>query len=356
MSTKADMAGLWLNRSIAAPAIVQPRWSSWRIGRGFRMGACAACLLMWGRPAASESNRSKELRACTTAYENARQLEQAGHLRQARDSLPACAKAICGSELQAMCLALYGRIDSDIPSVVPVVTDEDVPVEAQVTIDGTLLTSNPDGRAFSIDPGLHHFSFTTAGGVVAVRAVMIAQGERNRLIEVPLHSQAELHAKAALSKPLPEEPEPQEAAPDTTKRVPEPPKSRPEAPPSDAPSPEPGSLDKEPSGGASAVPYLLGGVTLVGVGGYALLTSWGRADNKLMAACAPDCSPSSVDHIQRLYVAADVSLAVGIVGAVGLVGWAAFHRSNEKPPNHSAYVVDVEPTPSGAFARVSGSF
>ncbi len=103
-------------------------------------------------------------------------------------------------------------------------------------------------------------------------------------------------------------------------------------------------------------PYLLGGFGLASLGAYGMFTYWGKKDNDLLSRCAPDCSPASLDHIRKLYLVADISLGVGVV-ALGAATWVALSSgSSKEKPTETAYVVDVKPTPSGAFATVSGSF
>jgi hypothetical protein len=101
---------------------------------------------------------------------------------------------------------------------------------------------------------------------------------------------------------------------------------------------------------------MLGGLGVVGLGSYGLFTYWGKKDNELLATCSPNCPASSVEHIRKLYLVADISLGVGIVtlGAATIVALSS-GPSKEKTKS-SAYSVDVSPSRSGAFATVSGSF
>jgi hypothetical protein len=327
-----------------------------RVSRIFWI-ALGCCSLLGAKPAASESKASKERRGCANAYKGAEHLEAAGHLLQARELFATCAKASCGAFLRSRCAARYAQLEADSPTIVPVITDDatSVSLDARVTIDGQLLTAHLDGRAYPVDPGLHHISFSTENGVTVTRAVLIAQGERNRLIEVPLHS--ERGAKATLDKTsvesAPRERSSESARPEVSTSTPPATSAA-----SITPLPEPPPLDTHSSsGGGSAAPYLLGGLTLAGAGGYALFTYWGNQDNKSLSACAPNCAQASVDHIRKMYLVADASLAVGAIAALGLVTWAAVSPSgpSDRPPSRAA-VVDVTPLPSGAFARVSGSF
>jgi len=65
-----------------------------------------------------------------------------------------------------------------------------------------------------------------------------------------------------------------------------------------------------------------------------------------------------VDHIRKLYLAADISLGVGIAALGAATTWLVIGAtgSKEEHAKKPRYVVDVRPTPAGAFASVSGSF
>jgi hypothetical protein len=104
--------------------------------------------------------------------------------------------------------------------------------------------------------------------------------------------------------------------------------------------------------------YVLGGLGLAAMGGYALLTYWGRKDNADLDLCSPNCPWSDIQHIQRLYIAADISAGVGVL-ALAASTWLFVRSgssSTEVAAKSRSYVLDVKPTSSGAFATVSGAF
>jgi hypothetical protein len=118
--------------------------------------------------------------------------------------------------------------------------------------------------------------------------------------------------------------------------------------------------DVTPKRGASWAAYALGGLGLVGVGGAGLFTYWGRTDNAtLRSSCAPDCNPASVHHVRMVYLAADVSAAVGVTSLIAST-WLFLHStgSDEKPPKEMARLrlLDVRPSASGAIATIGGTF
>jgi hypothetical protein len=133
---------------------------------------------------------SKEQPDCDVVYNQANERFQTSQLIEARELAAKCAQEVCGSFLSQACTSLYAQIDADLPSVVPIVTDNAGAAMSlvEVKMDGELLTSKLDGLSFRIDPGKHDFSFSTDSGVFATRKVMILQGEHNRPISVLLRA------------------------------------------------------------------------------------------------------------------------------------------------------------------------
>src|SRR5262249_41347971 len=108
--------------------------------------------------------------------------------REAKELLLACAKPACGTFLSQKCAAKYMQLDADIPSIVPLVTDDTgMPrVDVQVAMDGELLVSKLDGVALPVDPGMHEFSFSSNNNVFATQKILVIQGQRNRPVAVAL--------------------------------------------------------------------------------------------------------------------------------------------------------------------------
>jgi hypothetical protein len=315
-------------------------------------------MLLVAAPGATEpaKDKGKTGRSCASTYGTAVQLEQSGKLRQARDLLLACANTPCTGLVRQQCWTRYAQLESDIPSVVPLVTgdDGDPRVDVQVSIDNEPLTSRIDGRSLPVDPGLHEFSFTSDGRVLATQKVLILQGQRNRPISVAIKAPA-LNAKSSPDKPPVDKvaiPKREPDAPASEKAAPaKPDKSVAEPRVSEAPPAEPPK-----NGGPGAMPWILGGVGLAGIGAAGLLTYWGRQDNDRLSECRPNCSKESVDHIRRLYIASDVSLGVGAAALATGVVWYFVGAPSKEEPRAPAYRFDVRPIASGTFATFSGSF
>jgi len=335
------------------------------IRRTLQIGACGAAIVLCTVPgnSAEPAKATKgDKAACKTAYKNAQASEQASRLRDAKEQYLACSKVACGAFLRPECTTKYTQLTSDIPSVIPVVTDENgnAVAEVQLKVDGETVTSRLDGRAIEVDPGMHEFVFTSSAGVIATQKMMVVAGQRNSPIAV---STAKGGRRLAASVTIPQ----------TTSRQVEP-KATPEKPSSEATAPralvsekapptEESAMDAPPetakSGGPGPWPWIIGGAGLAAVGTSVMLSVWGQKDNNSLSNCTPNCSTDSVQHIKNLYTAADIALGVGVV-ALGVSTYlfaTSGSSSKEKPPAKSAsYKVDVQPTAGGAFATVSGAF
>jgi hypothetical protein len=324
------------------------------IGSIGSIGACGLAVLLSATPASAKDSK----RVCTpayVAYKSAVEQVKVGHVHEANELLQTCIESTCGG-LIPKCRALHDKLVSQMPTVVPVVTDETgAPrVDVQVKVDGQLLTSKLDGIGLPVEAGVHEFTFATDGGVCAAQKVMVVEGQRNRLITVSMHPAEQSTQKPAAAS----EAVPVEATASSAKG----PSYAPLHEEAGVEAPSHDSTTRESTNGGrwapprSAFPYILGGVGLAGVGAGALLTFWGNKDNSdLQAQCNPSCKQSSVDHIRTMYVAADISLGAG-AAALAVTTWLfASSRASEKP-SKAATVVEVHPTSSGAFASVSGAF
>jgi hypothetical protein len=300
--------------------------------------------------------------ACMDAYRAAEKQEQENHLREARDMLAACAKTSCGKFLHHQCTHQRKRLDKLIPTILPRVTDAAGAslTDVQVIMDGEVLTARIGKKALRVDPGVHDFVFKAANGRAVTQKIVIAPGQHNRHVSVSLTGEVKDDLAALPGAP---------SSPATTKAdVFDAPVSPPEPRAASQAAAGEAVVSEDPprrDGGSSTRssssvgPYLLGGLGLAGLGGYALLTSWGRKDNDALAECSPRCPPETVTHIRRIYLAADVSAAVGVAALIGSATWFIVRSGSsnkEQAANHPPYLLDVKPTPSGALATVSGAF
>ena len=336
----------------------------------------ALSLALFPAPAMAKKGKraaasSEVVGLCVTNYKSGLEQEQTGHLLQARELFIRCAKASCGSPLREECTTRFTQLSTDIPSVVPVVTDENggPRTDVEVKVDGERLTTTLDGHSLVLDPGVREFSFSKDGRVFATQKLMIVQGQRNWLISASAQLPGETATRRA-SKPTKKA----AAAPAVLASASDSPAAEraPEAPPvelaprkianqaddKEGSAPEVNLTTEEPaSTGHSALSYVLGGTGLVGVAAGAALIYWGRKDNTQLSNCATaetNCPQATVDHIHNLYLAGNVALGVGIA-SLGAAYWVYTH-SGKASSKEEAYRFDVQPTKSGAVAGVSGSF
>lgn len=283
----------------------------------------AIVALSWPRASFAEQPSRRVLQACERTYQRGVKLERAGKLLEAQKALETCASDVCGDFLAHQCSAGRDRLMSDTPSVVPVVTDDDggAVTDVEVTMDDQILVKAIDGHAVRVDPGVHEFVFMRAGTIIGTQKIVAIQGKRNQPVPMHLRRAAKPEVPALKQEPA--------AAPAATK-VPE--LALTEVPPA------------KPRRGSYLTSYLVMGTGVAAITGYGLLTYWGRGDNDQLAKCTPNCLQSSVDHIHDLYLAADISLGVG-VAAVLTGGWLWWR-------NYTHVNVSLGPT----YASIGGAF
>jgi hypothetical protein len=345
--------------------------------------AVAATLLLVPQAAfAKKEKRDKKsgspesVNACVDKYKSGLDNEQAGRLKQARELFIGCAKASCGSPLRDECTTRFTQLSTDIPSVVPVVTDEagNPQTDVEVRVDGERLTSSLDGHSFLLDPGVREFSFSREGRVFATQRLMIVQGQRNRLVSVSTQAGADTTTKrpgklkkpassiavaAATTEAAP--PPPPSSEPVEPKVVPHEPDLTPH-PRAEQKSDEPqlnlATEETESSSGTPKLTYVLRATGVAALGAGAMLIYWGRKDNDKLAGCSSDttnCPHSTVNHIHNLYLGANIAIGVGLASLAGAY-WAYAHHSAKESEAHEAFRFDVQPTKSGAVASIGGSF
>ena len=321
-----------------------------------------ALLALSAAPARAE--RLGDERACVTAFRKAKEHEGAGKLQESKDQLMSCAQAPCSSFIRQQCSSRYNQLEADTPSVVLIVTDASGSPrgDVQVRMDGEAFAQQLDGRALSVDPGMHEFSFAADGVVFATQKIMIVQGQRNRFITALLRaggskSQRRMVAEAPAEKSAKkvakaddEETEEAPAAKSSSKSV---------AAIVDTKSndEEETKTEEAPKKSGSVLPYLFTGLGVASLGAGAALTYWGIKDNNRMKTeCAPNCLPATVTHVKQLYLASDIALGVGVASIAAAFWTHMMNKHAEEKATEEALRVDVVPSSSGGFAAVSGTF
>lgn len=212
--------------------------------------------------------------ACAVAYEQGQRLRKANRLLAARAQLVVCSDAECPGVLQEGCARWLREVDESIPSVVLVARDasgNDL-YDVRVDLDGRLLVTRLDGQPLSVDPGRKTFRFVRPDGASLERRVDLAAGESARSIEVTF-------ADAATS-------------------------SRPAG-------------DATRSAGVPTATWVLGGVGVAALLGFAYFALDGRSKKSDLDECDSACDPDEVDAARRSFLIGDVFLAVGISALAG---------------------------------------
>jgi hypothetical protein len=285
-------------------------------------------LMAGARGAAAEESKKAQ---CASAYEKSQELRAAGSLKAAHDMLVVCAQDFCPAFVQSDCAQWLTEVSRDLPTVVIVAKDksgEDTTAVA-VTMDGSELMKQLDGKAVNVDPGPHTFKFELEGADPIEQQVVVRQGQKDRVVAVSF-------------------------APVTT----ETPGDSPYAGTAKSDVADTGDVKKGP-GPLRPYAYIAGGVGAASIIGFAVLGGIAKGqESDLRGSCAPGCSRSDTDAIKTKYIAADVLLGVGIAG-IG-TGVALFFLSQPKkepaPATAGKLKFDVGAAPGTAYATLAGRF
>jgi hypothetical protein len=236
---------------------------------------------------------------CIAAFDNGQDLREKLKLRAAKDQLLVCARNACAAPLRKDCAELLEAVMRDLPSVSFGARDPDGHDLEGFTavIDGERIAMDESGRAVPVDPGPHDVRFEHRAYPPVVEHVVVRVGEHNRVIVASF--------RAAPPPPPPPPPPP-----------------TPQTPP-----------PKDKSSAVSPVALVLLGVGAIGLGAFGFFAITGKNEkNKLLGDCAPACSDDQVSRVRTRYIAADVSLGVGLV-ALGAAVYLLV--SNAQQPTQS---------------------
>lgn len=120
---------------------------------------------------------------CIAANDSAVKLRGQGKLLDARDALLSCAAPKCPATVREECEKSLDEVNQALPTVVFEPKDaagNDVLNPVKVSMDGRPLQDKLDGRAISVDPGTHDFTFETAGQAPVKKTLMIHEAEKDR--------------------------------------------------------------------------------------------------------------------------------------------------------------------------------
>jgi hypothetical protein len=284
---------------------------------------------------------------------------------------------------------MLDQVRIETPTVVFAVTDArgELLTDVQVKMDGRVITSRLDGRAVSVDPGTHVFSFSTPEGQSAEQQSTIFEGAASQRVAVtfpprevlePAPETAAARRSVARSEARAETEVEAKAEPadvndekraDTRARTDDAVRSDEAA--LAAPPPKSESKKKRARGSVEAdkaksaptvLPFVFAGVGVASLASFFALGAMRNSAERDLRKCWPSCSEDRLDNVKQLAVAANVSL--GVSGAAFATGAVLFftgrlgsrQEKQARAKANTAYALDVESTPSSVVAKVTGSF
>jgi len=247
-----------------------------------------------GKRKGAASHVSPVVEACVEHHTDAQELRMAGKLLESRAELRQCAAEACPALLQRDCVGWLDQIEPQIPSLTFRVTVGGKSwSDMEVFIDGALANEPSMGKAIDLDPGPHTVRVLVAGLAPFEERVILNEGERYRMIEVPLAAPA--RKPPEMHRPVP------------------------------------------------LATYVLGGVAVAGaVSGAIWAAQSVTLRDELEHTCAPACSEGRVDELRTRALLADISWGVS---ALSLVGATTFFLLRPELPVE----VDVALGPEGGL-------
>jgi hypothetical protein len=212
---------------------------------------------------------------CAEAYEQTQRAKNAGRLREAQQKAVLCGQDACSPILRGDCVTWARELAASIPSVVFDVrhADGSLPRALEASIDGQPVAREELGHAMALDPGQHVFAFRDGAARVEV-ALTVVEGAQRQGVRARFPAPSRLPVAHGTSR---------------RQRT------------------------------ARALTGI-GGAALIG---FASLAGAGyKHERDLEDTCAPRCVRDRAEPIEHMYLAADVSLGVGVVAAaLGLWSW-----------------------------------
>jgi hypothetical protein len=228
-----------------------------------------------------------DVAACVAAHSHGQAERNAGHLQSAKADFISCSTSECPGAIQSECATFLAEVEGIMASCVFAAIDADGHdvVDVKVTVDGQASLDKLTGLATTLDPGSHEIVYTWPDGVEQRQTVVVAQGEKNRRVELR-REPIKVAAPAALPVAARAQPTPVAA-------------------------------------------YVLAGVGVAALGGFAAFAITGKSAESAMDGCKPACSQAQADKMRLRYLLADISLGVGVV-ALGAGGYLYF-SANRQP-------------------------
>jgi hypothetical protein len=280
--------------------------------------ASSAFLLAGGASRAADKVDKKE---CVAAYEEGQRLRKESKLSDARTRLLVCAQETCPVVVRRDCTQWVADIEQSTPTLVLEALgggDHDL-FDVRVSVDGKSLVTRLDGKAISVDPGVHIIRFERPGSPAIEERVLAREGEKNRRIVARFGNIGE-------------------------------------GPTGTTPAAAPPAAPQRLSTPSSV--YILGGVGLLGIGTFGYFGALGLSAKSELdkRGCKPSCPAPDVESMKRRFIVADVGLGVGIVAA-GIATIIFVTRESSGPSaRDTSWKFDLAPTVGGAHAAFGTAF
>lgn len=234
-------------------------------------------------PAAAPAKTPDPAERCVAAADRGQALRDEGRLVDARAEFAACGADECPAVVRRECVRWLAEVDERAPSVIFTVKSaggRDV-VGASVALDGKPLPAGGMGRALALDPGPHKLVVRHPAHRPFEQQVVVREREKGRVIELAL-------------------------------------------------------VPTDPGTEPRTVPWLtwvLGGVAVAGGAGFGVFWNQGMSDvSDMRRDCAPYCSQERIDDVRPTFLAARISLGVGIAAAVGAIAAYVFQPTRSRSP------------------------
>lgn len=271
---------------------------------------------------------------CINAAQNGQSSRVDKKLTEARDAFLVCSREVCPAMVRNDCVKWLGEVDAATATVVIRARDasgHDV-VEVRVLVDGKEVAAKLAGTSIAVDPGQHKFRYEAAGVAPVEDMVLIAEGEKGRLLRVDLGG--------ATATPVADSVATATSTPNTT------------------------TSDADTShGGKSPVPWIIAGVGLAGLVAFGITEILLQGEvSSLKNGCGaqpnPHCSDSDLSTAKTERTLAEITFGVGLVGLAVGVPWIIVQTLSHKKadaPAQGAFV-DFRATHGGGVGVFGSTF
>jgi hypothetical protein len=239
--------------------------------------------------------RAQDRAACLASYDAGQAARDEQKLTKARREFAVCASASCPAVLRTDCIAWLREADAVMPTVVLRATDDGGRdrTDVEVDLDGVPFVHTLDGTAIGVDPGLHVFRLRAARAAPVEERVVVARGEKNRVVVV--------HVPGAAGQPAP--------------------------------------ARETPRSPTAVLPAVLAGIAVLALGGATYFYAKGIHDgDALRDRCGspPSCPRADVDAVQAKLVTGDVMASVGLLAAGAAIYFVLTRSASTMPARATA--------------------